>query len=217
MVHVSCLSSSGKRGDSCRDSCFLGLHEHDQVMNCKEKSDQYWLLLAPAGLVPGIHNNPMSKGRKFTWNERRRKKLWFNALGRLEREWLSSHPARLYTDVATSCFPWKILTAESEGLYNKLVAKHNYPYIPCFQPKILTNSCTWFPFPLRVLWLFHAAIYLKYHDGAHPNLLLSLLPQTVFELICCQVSCLIFVLPYLGAGNMSLSMLLKCVWFDPTL
>lgn len=54
-----------KKEASCRDSCFLGLCVHDQVMSCKEKSVQYWLLLAPAGLVPGYITNADVTGRKI--------------------------------------------------------------------------------------------------------------------------------------------------------
>lgn len=45
-----------KKGARRRDSFFLGLCEHNRVESCKEKSAQYWLLPAPPGLVPGIHN-----------------------------------------------------------------------------------------------------------------------------------------------------------------
>lgn len=84
-----------KEGASCRNSCFPGLCDHDQLMSYKEKSAQYWLLLAATGLALGIHKTNADGNRKKNCLKWQHKQLWFSALARLGREGLSPHPACL--------------------------------------------------------------------------------------------------------------------------
>lgn len=144
-------------------------------MNIKEKSDHYWLLLALLGFVPAVHNNTMLKRRKLTWNERQHKKLGSNALERLGREWLSSHPAFLYR-YSTSHFPWKIPWQQYlKGFTTSLLqstaipvslASSQRPYL-ILAPDFLSH---W------MLWIWHAAIHLKYHYGVYLLTCFSLSP-----------------------------------------